>query len=161
MSIEGMIIYGLATTLTIASAVFNIDKTKKGIKKGFKSFMKLMPVLVPLFMFVGILMTLVTPTLISGMLGEESGVLGIGVGLIIGSVTFMPPFVAFPLGRELLDSGAAYPQVAGFLVTLMSVGVVYFAAESIFFSKKAALVRNLVSFAGAIVVVLIVMVMAL
>ncbi|MFP4078716.1 MAG: hypothetical protein ACLFUQ_06210, partial [Candidatus Izemoplasmataceae bacterium] len=59
------------------------------------------------------------------------------------------------------ESGAAYPQVAGFLVTLMSVGVVYFAAESIFFSKKSALVRNLVSFIGAIIVVLVVMVVSL
>lgn len=161
MSVEAIVIYGLAVSLTIASAVFNIDKTKQGIKKGFKAFIRLMPVLIPLFMFVGILMTLVNPNLISRMLGEESGLLGVIMGLIVGSVTFMPPFVAFPLGRELLDSGAAYPQVAGFLVTLMSVGVVYFAAESIFFSKKAALVRNLISFAGAIVVVLIVMVMAL
>lgn len=161
MSVEAIVIYGLAVSLTITSAVFNIDKTKQGIKKGFKAFIKLMPVLIPLFMFVGILMTLVNPELISRMLGEESGLLGVIMGLIVGSVTFMPPFVAFPLGRELLDSGAAYPQVAGFLVTLMSVGVVYFAAESIFFSKKAAFVRNLISFAGAIVVVLIVMVMAL
>lgn len=161
MSIEGLIIYGIAISLTLLSAVMNLEKTWMGIKKGLRSFLKLMPVLIPLFLFVGILMTLVTPSLISRMLGEESGLLGIAVGLVVGSVTFMPPFVAFPLGRELLDSGAAYPQVAGFLVTLMSVGIVYFAAESIFFSKKAALVRNLVSFIGAFMVVLVVWVVAL
>ncbi|MFW6285071.1 MAG: hypothetical protein ACOC2X_01695 [Bacillota bacterium] len=161
MSNEGLIIYGIAISLTILSAVVNPGKTWLGIKKGLRSFLKLMPVLIPLFLFVGILMTLVTPGLISGMLGEESGLLGIGVGLVVGSITFMPPFVAFPLGSDLLESGAAYPQVAGFLVTLMSVGVVYFAAESIFFSKKSALVRNLVSFIGAIIVVLVVMVVSL
>ncbi|MFW5894749.1 MAG: permease [Bacillota bacterium] len=161
MSIEGMIIYGVASVLTLFSLVKDRGKTWIGIKKGIRSFLKLLPVLIPLFLFVGILMTLVTPEIISRMLGEESGVLGVSVGLLVGSVTFMPPFVAFPLGRELLNSGAAYPQVAGFLVTLMSVGVVYFAAESIFFSKKSALVRNLVSFIGAIVVVLVVMVVAL
>ncbi|MFW6299257.1 MAG: permease [Bacillota bacterium] len=161
MSIEGIIIYGVAISLTLLSLIMDREKTKMGIKKGVRSFFKLLPVLIPLFLFVGILMTLVNPELISSMLGDESGVLGVSVGLVVGSVTFMPPFVAFPLGRELLDSGAAYPQVAGFLVTLMSVGVVYFAAESIFFSKKAALVRNLVSFVGAIIVVLVVWVVAL
>ena len=80
-------------------------------------------------------------------------------GLIVGSITFMPPFVAYPLGVELLENGAAYPQVAGFLVTLMSVGIVYFAAESKFFSKKAAILRNVVSFIGALIVIVIVMVM--
>lgn len=161
MSIEGMIIYGLAAILTLVSAVFSMEKTKKGMKKGFKSFMKLLPVLIPLFLFVGILMALVTPAFISRLLGDGSGVLGVIIGLVVGSVTFMPPFVAFPLGRELLETGAAYPQVAGFLVTLMSVGVVYFAAESTFFSPKAALIRNVVSFIGAVIVVLIVMVIGL
>jgi hypothetical protein len=65
----------------------------------------------------------------------------------------MPPFVAFPLGKELLESGGAYPQVAGFLVTLMSVGIVYFAAETKFFSKKSAIIRNSASLIGAIIVV--------
>ena len=45
-------------------------------------------------------------------------------------------------GTELLESGAAMPQVAGFLVTLMSVGFVYLALESKLFSRKSALLRN-------------------
>ncbi len=153
MSLEAIIIYGLAIGLTIVSAVVDRDKTKKGFIKGTKSFLKLMPVLIPLFLFVGILLAVITPSFISSLLGEESGFVGVLLGLSVGSVTFMPPFVAFPLGKELLQSGGAYPQVAGFLVTLMSVGVVYFAAESKFFSKKSAFLRNTVSLIGAIIVV--------
>ncbi len=158
MSIEGYIIYGLAIVLTMISLLKDKDKTIQGLKKGAKSFMKLMPVLLPLFLFIGILLAIVTPSFISSLLGEESGLLGYVLGMSIGSITFMPPFVAFPLGRELLDSGGAYPQVAGFLVTVMSVGIVYFAAESRFFSKKSAIIRNSISLIGAIIVVLIVMV---
>ncbi|MGM0436513.1 MAG: permease [Bacillota bacterium] len=153
MSLDAMIIYGIAIGLTIVSAIIDIEKTKKGFKKGARSFIKLMPVLVPLFLFVGILLAVVTPQFISSLLGEESGFIGVILGLSVGSITFMPPFVAFPLGKELLESGGAYPQVAGFLVTLMSVGIVYFAAETKFFSKKSAIIRNSVSFIGAIIVV--------
>lgn len=159
MGIETYIIYGLAVLLVVISFFKDKQKTKKGIKKGVKAFIKLLPVLLPLFLFIGILLAIVTPELISSLLGESSGVLGIITGLVVGSVTFMPPFVAYPLGTELLANGAAYPQVAGLLVTLMSVGIVYFAAESKFFHKKSAILRNLVSFIGAIIVVLIVMVM--
>ena len=101
---------------------------------------------------------MVTPTFISSLLGEESGLLGYIFGLSIGSITFMPPFVAYPLGAELLEHGAAYPQVAGFLVAVMSVGLVYYAAESTFFSKKSAIYRNAVSLIGAVVVIMVVMV---
>jgi len=156
MSIETYIIYGLAALLLIISFIKDQKKTFKGLKKAFKSFMKLMPVLIPLFIFVGILLTLITPSFISSILGENSGFLGYVIGMSLGSVTFMSPFVAYPLGLELLENGAAYPQVAGLLVTLMSVGLVYFAMESKFFNKKAAIYRNLISFIGAILVVVVV-----
>lgn len=153
MSIEGLIIYGVALVLTVISLIKSKEKTMMGLKKGAKSFMKLMPVLLPLFLFIGILLTLVTPSFISSVLGEESGLVGYLFGLTVGSITFMPPFVAYPLGQSLLDNGAAYPQVAGFLVALMSVGLVYFQVESRYFNKKSALFRNLVSLLGAIIVI--------
>ena len=159
MGVEGIVIYVVTGVLLIVSFLKDRKKTLKGLKKGYKSFMKLLPVLLPIFLFIGILVTLVTPEFVSSLLGENSGILGIIFGMVVGSITFMPPFVAYPLGTELLESGAAMPQVAGFLVTLMSVGFVYLALESKLFSRKSALLRNLVSIVGAIVVILVVMVM--
>ena len=159
MSLETIILYGITFILLIISFIKDKNKTIKGLKKGSKSFVKLMPVLIPTFMFIGILLAVVTPEFISRLLGEESGVLGIVSGLVVGSITFMPPFVAYPLGIELLENGGAYPQVAGFLVALMSVGIVYYAVESKTFNVKATLLRNIASLIGAILVVLIVMVM--
>ena len=158
MSIETYIIYALAFIVLIISFIKDKQKTKKGLIKAFKSFSKLMPMLIPLFLFVGILLTLITPDMIGSILGEESGFLGYVLGMSVGSITFMSPFIAYPLGLDLIESGAAYPQVAGFLVTLMSVGLVYFSMESKLFSKKAAIYRNLISFIGAVFVVLVVLV---
>ena len=124
------IIYGLAIVLLLFSYSKDKQKTKKALKKAWMSFKKLMPLLLPLFLFIGILLALITPSFISGILGKNSGFLGYSIGMITGSITFMSPFVAYPLGKQLLENGAAYPQVAGFLVTLMSVGIVYFQVES-------------------------------
>lgn len=156
MSIETYIIYGLALTLFILSFIFDKRKTKKGLIKGLKGFIKLFPILIPLFLLIGILLAVVTPDIISEYLGADSGFIGYTFGLIVGSITFLPSFVAFPLGAELIEAGAGIPQVAGFLVTLMSVGIVYFSAESKYFSKKAAIYRNLISFIGALIVILVV-----
>lgn len=159
MSIDTYIIYGVTLILIIASFIKDKQKTKMGLKKGFKSFMKLMPVMLPLFLFIGTLLALITPDVISSMIGENSGILGIAFTLVVGSISFMPAFVSYPLGAELIAEGAGVAQVAGLLVTLMSVGIVYYAAESRFFHKKSAILRNAISFIGAIIVVLIVMVM--
>ncbi len=158
MSIETYVLYGITIILVIVSFIKSKEKTKKGLLKGLKSFLKLLPMLIPLFLFIGILLAIITPALISQVLGPDSGLLGYVFGLSLGSITFMPPFVAYPLGVELLENGAAYPQVAGFLVTLMSVGLVYYAVESKLFSKKSAILRNLISFIGAIIVIVVVLV---
>jgi hypothetical protein len=62
--------------------------------------MKLMPVIIPLFIFVGILLTLINPSFISSIMGENSGFLGYVFVMSIGSMTFMTLFVAYPLGLQ-------------------------------------------------------------
>lgn len=156
MSIDTYIIYGLAIVLLVISFALDKKKTMKGIKKGAMSMLKLMRVLIPLIFIIGIMMVLISPDVISSALGAESGVLGYLFAFIVGSITFLPAFVSYPLGAELIEAGAGVPQVAGFLVTVMSVGVVYISAEIKYFSKKATIYRNLISIIGAILVVLIV-----
>jgi uncharacterized membrane protein YraQ (UPF0718 family) len=158
MRTDTIITYVLTGILLLVSFYMDKGKTIKGIKKGTKSFFKLMPVLLPLFLFIGIMLTIITPTFISEILGEESGFLGMLFALVIGSITFMPAFVSYPLGAELIESGAGVAQVAALLATLMSVGIVYFSVESKLFSKKAAIYRNAISFIGALLIILVVLV---
>lgn len=158
MRTDEIVIYALTVSLLIVSFIMNKEKTVKGLQKGAKAFLKLMPVLVPLFLFIGILLAVVTPEFISQILGEESGALGMVFALVVGSITFMPAFVSYPLGAQLIDNGASIAHVAAFLATLMSVGIVYYAAESKLFSKKAAIYRNVISFIGALLIILVVLV---
>ncbi len=158
MGIDQIIIYALTGVLLIVSFFASKEKTIKGLKKGYKAFMKLMPVLLPLFLFIGIMLAVVTPEFISSILGEESGIFGMIFALVVGSITFMPAFVSYPLGAQLLENGASVTHVAAFLATLMSVGIVYYAAESKLFSKKAAIFRNVISFIGALLIIFVIMV---
>ncbi len=94
-------------------------------------------------LFVGIALTLVSPEIISRLLGESSGLLGIFAGATLGSIAMMPSFVAFPLGQNLLNNGAAYPQVAVFIATLMAVGISTLSIEVKYFGRKFTLLRNI------------------
>lgn len=158
MSIETYVIYGITLILLTVSFILDKQKTIIGLKKGFKSFIKLMSILLPLILVIGILLVIISPDLISKALGEKSGMFGYLFAFVVGSITFLPAFISYPLGADLISAGAGVPQVAGFLVTVMSVGVVYISAEIKYFSVKATIYRNIVSLIGAIIVVLIVMV---
>ncbi len=156
MDLSTIVLYTFATVLLIVSLIKDKAKTKKAVKKGWMAFVKILPVLIPLFLIVGIVLNILTPMTIKQLLGSDSGIFGVLIGMIIGSAAFIPPFITYPLGAELLSNGAGYPQVAAFMTTLMAVGLVYWVAEVKFFGKKAVALRNGLAFIASGIVAVVV-----
>jgi uncharacterized membrane protein YraQ (UPF0718 family) len=65
---------------------------------------------------------------------------------VIGAITLIPGFIAFPLAASLLERGAGISQIAVFVSTLMMVGIVTAPLEIEYFGKKETLLRNALSF---------------
>lgn len=141
-----IVLYVMATLFFLISLVKNKKKTKMALKKAFKMFMKLLPQLLALFVFVGMLLAVVDQSVISALMGEQSGAFGVLVASLTGAITLLPGFVAFPLASNLLNHGAGSPQIAAFVSSLMMVGVATFALESKTVGKKVALLRNGLAF---------------
>lgn len=130
-------------------------KTMKGLKIGIKKLLKIIPVFLLLLVFISIVLTLMPEDLISRYLSGSDGYLAALLGLAIGSVAVMPGFVAFPLGRVLIDQGVQYMAVAAFTSSLMMVGILTFPVERQFFGTRFALLRNISSILIATVIALI------
>ncbi len=156
MNISTIVLYVISFVFLIISLFRDIKKTKMGIKKGLMAFKKILPLLIPLFLIVGVVLTFVTPDMIKNILGSDTGWFGVMIGSLIGSVAFMPPFVTFPLGADLIASGAGFPQVAAFVTTLMGVGIVYLQAEMKFFGVGSTVRRNVLAFIAAILVSIVI-----
>ena len=105
-------------------------------------------------LLIGVLLAVVDHELISSLLGESSGWFGVILASIIGAITLIPGFVAFPTAALLLKGGAGYMQIAAFVSTLMMVGIVTFPLEKKEFGTKFAILRNLFSFGFAIIIAL-------
>lgn len=150
------IFYILVGVLSVISYFRDPVKTKRAYKIGFNSFAKLLPSIVPMMIGIGLILSIISPDVVSQLLGDKSGVLGVITGIAIGSVAFMPSFVAFPLGANLLTHGAGYPQIAGFISSLMAVGFVSFSLEAKYFGRMTALLRNGVAFVASIVFVILI-----
>ena len=127
-------------------------KTKQALKKGWKAFENILPDFLLILLLVGFLLAVVSPDTVSQLLGKESGLAGTLIAGIVGSVTLIPAFIAFPLVKAVLDMGAGIVQVAVFISTLMMVGVVTAPLEAQFFSYRVVLLRNGLSFALAYVI---------
>ena len=136
------ILYALAITGLAISFFKDKQKTKAALMKAWKSFENILPQILTIFLVIGFALAIFPPETIRKLLGSESGFLGILAAALIGSVTLMPGFVAFPLAAALLKSGAGYMQIAAFVSTLMMVGIITLPMEVKTFGRRAAIVRN-------------------
>lgn len=127
-------------------------KTRQGLTKAWKAFENILPAFAVVLLVIGILLTIISPAAVTVMLGGDSGFYGMLIAAVIGSITLIPGFIAFPLAKAVLDMGAGIQQVAVFVSTLMMVGVVTAPLERQFFSTKVMLLRNGMSFVFAFVV---------
>lgn len=150
------ILYGLALVLLLLSFLKDRVKTKKALIRAWKSFENVMPQFLGIVLIVGIMLAVLKPEVISRIIGGGSGVFGVIVSAVVGSITIMPTFVAFPTAQMMLDNGAGYPQVAALVSTLTMVGIVTLPLEAKYLGKKAALYRNLVAFLFSFIVALVV-----
>ncbi len=62
------------------------------------------------------------------------------IAAVVGCITLIPGFVAFPLA-----AGTRYAQIAIFISTLMMVGIATLPLEMKCFGKRIALKRNILS----------------
>lgn len=139
-------LYGITALLLIISFFKDRQKTLVALKKAWKSFENILPQFLVVLIIVGVMLAVVNPEFISKIIGKDSGWLGVIFAALVGAITLIPGFVAFPLAAMLLQGGAGYMQIGAFVSSLMMVGVVTFPVEIKYFGKKMTILRNLLAF---------------
>jgi uncharacterized membrane protein YraQ (UPF0718 family) len=141
-----IILYIVAAILLLLSFIKDRRKTKAALKKAWKAFENILPQFLAILLIIGMALSVLNAQTISNLIGKESGWLGVIALALLGAVTLVPAFIAFPLAASLLQNGAGYTQIAVFVSTLMMVGVVTMPLEIKYFGKKATLLRNGLAF---------------
>lgn len=153
---DSYIFYTITAILLILSFYKDKKKTKMALKKAWKSFENILPQFLVVILLVGVMLAVLDANTISNIIGKESGYLGVILSAIIGGITLIPAFVAFPTAALLLEAGAGYMQIAAFVSSLMMVGVVTLPIEIKYFGKKISILRNLYAFVFSFIVAIII-----
>lgn len=145
------VITGIALIISIAK---DRKRTQNSMKMA-KSMMKnMMGQIVAILFLIGIIVTFIPPELVNNVLGKSNQLISTVISAIVGSITLIPAFVAFPLVGSFVDGGASIVPGVAFLTTLTMVGFVTFPLEKQEFGLKFALARNGLSFVFAIIIAL-------
>jgi len=142
----GQIYLIIALGLMAFSYLKDKQRTMEALKGTFKILYTIMPVLIFVFVLMGVIQAYVSRETIAAILGEKTGVLGILYAELVGSIAlFLPPAV-FPFGGYLHDNGAAYGPIAGFVFTAILIGVTTLPLEFKLLGKRFTLARNILTF---------------
>ncbi|UCE37464.1 MAG: hypothetical protein JSW00_18740 [Thermoplasmata archaeon] len=142
----------IITLLVGISFILDKNKTLQGLKNGAKHLHKILPEFLLLLIFVSVFLSLVSQSTLVGLLGRESGPFGIMIAAGIGSIALIPGAIAYPLAGELMRQGASYTILATFITTLMMVGILTFPVERKYLGNRLAILRNVMSFIGALLI---------
>lgn len=130
-------------------------KTKQALKMALGMGKGMAGSILSIIFAIGLILTLIPPAEVAGFLGTQSVLLATVGGALLGTITLVPAFIAFPLVGTLVNAGVSVVPSVAFLTTLTMVGVVTFPLEKKAFGIKFTAVRNGLSFLFAIAIALV------
>lgn len=146
-----MALYVVAAAALLISAAADRRKTGKALVVTVKKLRRILPGYLHLLILLSFVL-LVSDSLIIKVLNASNPWVGLASALAIGSLTMMPGFISYPLAGVLVDQGVPLMVVAGFVTSLMMVGIVTFPVERAYFGVRMALMRNGLSLMIALVI---------
>ena len=154
MDIMILLFWVVSIILFIYSLTRDHCKTFETMKKTRRMMGNMMLEIIAIIFLIGLVLTFLPPESVEKVLGSSHELLATLSSAIIGSITLIPGFVAFPLIGSLIDMGANLVPTMAFLTTLTMVGVLTFPLEKDEFGFKFAFSRNVLSFIFAILIAL-------
>ena len=148
-------LFFITVVLLLISFIFNRKKTIEGLKVSFKRFLHILTPIIVMLVLVSIVLFFLPESMISRYFSNENKYLNTLIAALLGSISIMPGFIAFPLSGILKQNGILYMVISAFTSTLMMVGIITFPVEKEYFGVKVALLRNIISFFIALIVAVI------
>ena len=133
-------LYAITGLALVFSLIVSREKTLKALKISYKRFSNILPAFLIMLALVSVVLFLVPDVVISEYLGGENKFVGVLLASLLGSITLMPGFVAYPLAGILLKKGVAYMVLSAFTTTLMMVGVLTYPIERHYLGAKVTII---------------------
>ncbi|MBA3066459.1 permease [bacterium] len=148
-------LYLFSAAGVIVSTIVNREKTSAAFKIAFLKFYHLLPVLLITAIIVSVMLYAIPDELIQHYIVHNNKFTALLIASVMGSVTLMPGFIAFPMCGALLTKGVPYMILSAFTTTLMMVGIATYPLEKKYFGAKVTIIRNVASFFIALIVAVI------
>lgn len=149
---EAYLLWATTGIALIISLAASRQKTIQALRIALKRLTGIAPRFLIMILLVSIVLYFVSDEMIAHYLGKENKYSAVIFASMIGSISAIPGFIAFPLAGLLLSRGVLYMVLAAFTTTLMMVGVVTYPIEKAYIGTRATIIRNGLAFLIALII---------
>jgi len=146
------ILSGLSIIAMVASYFIDSTRTKEGLGYAFRMIKSMAGGLLAVMLAIGMLLALLPQDLLPQLLGGNNLVLETLGAALVGCITIIPAFAAFPLVGSLSQAGGHILPLTAFLTTLTMVGVATYPIEVSTFGRRFTLIRNGLSIVASLAI---------
>lgn len=114
------------------------------IKKSFKNFLSLSPMILGIIGLVGIFKAFITPQMLSSLF-VKNAFYDTFIGLLAGAVAVGQAIISYILGGELLKDGVSMYGVSAFILAWVTLGIVQLPLEASVLGIKFTILRNILA----------------
>ena len=132
--------------------IFNVSIGIKAVSTLSYSLKEMALVLPPLFILLGLLDVWISKEKMMKYVGEGSGIKGIIIVFIMGSVSAGPLYAAFPVAAVLMKKGAKFSNVLILIGAWSTIKIPLFLFEMSSLGVKFAVTRLLINIPGIIII---------
>lgn len=119
--------------------------SKQSFVNSFQFFLEVMKMLPPVLILIGLLDVWISREMIESHLGKKSGLKGIIISILLGSVAAGPLFTAFPIAKSLTRKGVRTANTVIFLGAWATIKIPMLIMESSFIGVRFAILRLIVT----------------
>lgn len=131
--------------------IFNFDLGIKSILNTKDSFVQMLTVLPPIMIMLGLMDVWVSKESLMKYMGNNSGIIGIIISILIGSIAAGPMYAAFPFTAVLIKKGAKFSNIIIFMNAwcVTKISTLLFEISSL--GYKFTFIRLLIDIPGVII----------
>lgn len=108
-------LFVLALGLYAWALFISPEKTGAAVAAGARTFLNTLPIIVAVFLAIGLFNVWVDKKKVAGALGKDSGMFGIVLASLVGTILVGPVYVIFPLMKAVRDHGARWAVLGAVL----------------------------------------------
>jgi uncharacterized membrane protein YraQ (UPF0718 family) len=123
-----IIVYAIALVLAVAAYLKGGQRHILGATEALKTLLPVLPTLIGAYLIAGYVRVLTPENVVREWLGAESGLKGVLVGYVAGTLTFGGPFISFPIAASLYHAGGSVGTVTTYITSwaLWGGGIIFY-----------------------------------